>query len=228
MTASLLESLEPMILAIAAEFGRRHRVHGADHEDFAQSLRLWAWQNQATLEEWSVEKEPEDFERYVARVLRNEALDLGVDIKAQAVGYKRDDLTWYSKGELRQLLPSVFDAEKWHEPPQSDGRSVKSYAEGNNWVAILSDVSRAYDSLEKDDREILFAFHAEDHTNKMLAERQGISEQLMSYRHDKAIDRLLTALGGPRPQMRDDLWSGRRAVGNAQAAAMTKATYGDD
>lgn len=228
MTAELLAEVEPMIAGIASEFGRRHHVHGADSEDFRQDLRIWVLENADDIAAWRNELDPSEFDKYLARCMRNECSSLGVDIKAHATGYKRDDLTWYSKGELKTLLPSMFDRSKWHEPPQSDGRSVKSYAEGNNWVAILADVSRAFSTLRKDDRDLLTAVYRDEYNNVLLSEMFGVTEQTMSYRHERALGRLLDALGGRKPESTRDPWRGRHAISNGAARAMTQGSYDDD
>ena len=209
--------VEPIAAGIAAEYGRRHRVHGADESDFRQEFALWLVENSAQVADWHAELDKQGFERMVARVLRNEGTDYGLDIKAHAVGYKREDLYFYSKGEVKALLPLMFDPEKWHEPPQSEGRSTKSQAEGGGWIATLADISQAFDRLETEDRELLAAFHKDEWSNVLMAEAYGVTEQVMSYRHDRAVRRLLKVLGdtSPRPmraQTNRDPWRGRRAI----------------
>lgn len=228
-------SLEPMIESIAAEFGRKFHQYGADAEDFSQELYLWLFENGGKVAEWlDPEKfDPKDGERLLAKSLRNEALDYGVDIKAQCVGYERRDLHWYSKGEVKALLPAIFNPDAWENPPQSEGRSTKSPSEGGNWVTTLADVAQAFEQLDASDRSILRGLHSEGWTNKMMAMAEQVSEQVMSYRHDRAVSRLVKLLGGeaPRP-MRDaagarDHWRGRKAVSSAAARAYQSATYDD-
>lgn len=219
MNPDLLETLEPMILGIAAEYGRIHRCHGADPDDYAQELRVFVLENTPALTDYLDPEQysPEQGTRLVAQSLRNEAKDYSLDIKAQAVGYKREDLYFYSKGEVKALLPAMFDPEKWHEPPQSEGRSTKSQAEGGGWIATLADISQAYKKLDVADKELLAAFHQDGWSNVLMAEAYGVTEQVMSYRHDRAIRRLLKVLGdtSPRPmraQTNRDPWRGRRAI----------------
>lgn len=223
-------TVEPVVCQVANEYGRRHHVHGVDSGDFHNELVIWLIENEATVSEWLETMEPAEFDKYLAACLRNQSKDYGLDIKAQATGYERSDLYFYSKGELKELLASVFKEEKWHEPPQSEGRTNKSQAEGNNWVATLSDVSRAIGTLHEDDQSILYALHKDGYSNTLLAESMDVSEANMSYRYDRAITRLQKALGGSAPDMREqqekrDPWRGRHAVGNSTARAMTGADY---
>ena len=232
MNVDLFEEVEPMILAIAAEFGRRHHIHGADAADFAQELRLWLFENEAQVAEWL---DPEVYEpkhglKMLAASLRNECSDYGIDIKAQATGYERGDIYFYNKGEVKSLLEAVFDPEKWHEPPQSEGRSTKSAAEGGGWIATLADISRGVDALKTYDRNLLLGFHKDGWNNKMMAEAEGISESVMSFRHDRAVSRLVKVLGdlAPRPmraQETRDPWRGRRAIPAPAMQAYERKVY---
>jgi hypothetical protein len=230
-----LDELEPMIQSIAGEFGRKHRQHGAEPEDFAQQMRVWVLENEEKVTEWLNPDlfSEKDSTRLIAASLRNESKDYAVDVKSQALGYERADLVWYSKNEVRALLPSVFNQDAWHEPPRSEGRSTKAPSEGGNWLATLADVAQGLEKLDLYDRSILTAFHKDHWTNKEMAEREGVSEQVMSYHHDRAIHRLVKALGdtAPRPmrtQEGRDPWRGRKAVSSAHARAIAGANYDDE
>lgn len=222
--------LESIIEGLAFEFGGKGRHYGADNSDFKQEFIVWLLEHEEKVQGWIEEHEPEGVVKLVARSLRNEGSDYLLDIKAQATGYERHDLYFYTRNEIKELLSSVYDQEKWHEPPQSEGRSTKAPAEGGNWIATLADVSRALDSLNNEDRTILEGIHRDSWTNKMMAEEAGISESLMSYRHNRALNRLSKALGGERPQpMREqhgrDPWRGRHACTNAAAQAYQSNVY---
>ena len=225
-----LESFQPLVESIASRYGARHRVHGAEGADFAQELYIWLWENQGRVLEWAEEYESKHFDRHIAKVLENECKDYARDIKAQALGHQRNDEWFYSRGELKALLPAVFDPEAWTNPPQSDGRSPSRPAEGNNWATTLADISRAFDQLNVADQVLLRSFHEDDRSNKELAEAHGVTEQTMSYRHDRAVKRLLDLLGGeiPRPARAGsstDPWRGRHAVTNASARAYQDNLY---
>lgn len=234
----LFDELAPMVTTIASEYGRMHRVHGAEVSDFTQTLYAWVVENENQVREWL---DPEFFEekdgtRLLAASLRNEAKDYSVDVKAQALGYKRSDLYWYGKNEVRGLLPSMFNKEAWHEPPQSEGRSVKAPSEGGNWIATLADVAQAFIRLDEYDQQILRRLHEDGWTNVLLAEVTGISEQLMSYHHDRAITRLVKLLGGEMFQQsrqtgaaaERDPFRGRRAVTNSTARVYQSKEYNGD
>lgn len=235
MNDDLLTELSPMVEGIASEFGRSNRIYGAETADFSQELYLWIVKNEHKVRTWL---DPESFSEkeansLLAWSLRREAKHYAVGVKAQALGYERSDLHWYNKGELKALLPLVFNDDAWHEPPQSEGRSAKAPSEGGNWIATLADVAQAFSRLGPADQKLLRGFHKYDFTNQSMADAEGITHQSMSDRHDSALGRLLRILGGTVPTpMREareqrDPSKGRRAVTNSAARAYQGAIYDD-
>jgi RNA polymerase sigma factor (sigma-70 family) len=229
VTTELLESLEPMILGIAQEYGRKFHIYGADSSDYAQELRIWVLENVDKVNEWMDDEQysADHADRMIAKSLRNRCKGYGLEVKAQAVGYKVDDLVFYTENEITHLLSLVFDPEKWHEPPQSEGRSTKAPSEGGGWIATLADIAQGIERLDESDQQILRARHQHGEMNKTLAERCGVSEQTMSHWHMRAIKRLHKELGGARPEFSAgrDPWRGRRAIGNSHAQAITGSDY---
>lgn len=224
------DDYEAIVAQVANEYGRRYRNH-ADREDFVQECWLWLAEHPAKLAEFL---EHDHADKLIARTLRNHCYDAGEQLKAQHLGYSRDDLTYYGKGMLRELLPILWDDEAWTEPPVADGpRGGGDPATGGNWLATLADVSRAFDELSEEDRNLLIGFHRDGIRNKDMAELSGVTEQVMSYRHDAAVGRLQRLLGGPRPQPQHDAdceheyrWGvGRRAMSNAEARATQQNYY---
>ena len=234
--SDLLTELSPMVEGIASEFGRTNRVYGAETADFSQELYLWIVKNEDKVRGWleSEDLNEREANNTLAKALRDTARTLAVEVKAQALGYERDDLHWYNKGELKALLPLMFNDDAWHEPPQSEGRSAKAPSEGGNWIATLADVAQAYSKLDAKDQQLLRWFHKDDRSNQDLADDEGVTHQSMSERHDRAIGRLLRILGGTVPTpMREarseprDPWKGRRSVTNSTARSYQGAIYDD-
>lgn len=236
----LLTTLAPIMESVAHDMSRRYSNYGGSHEDFYQEAWIWVASHPKKIALWFDPDltAPKVGEKMLAQTLRNELADIGEDLKAQHLGYSRDDLSHYSRAMLRELLPSMFDDEAWLHPEQGTGerRAPSDPAAGGNWVATLADVSRAYDSLDASDRDLLAAFHRDEYSNKLLSEMHDVTEQTMSYRHDQAVKRLLKALGGPKDLGGADAkahdaecehaWrSGRRAVSNASARAYQQSVY---
>lgn len=223
--------ITPIVEGIATDVGRIYARYGFDRDDASQTALLWLYQHPGKTAQYL--DEGQVGLRMLARALRNEATNAGEDAKAAHLGYSRDDLFYYSKAMLRDLLPSFFDGEAWLHPETPDldteRRRRAAPAEGGNWIATLADVSRAFAQLEQDDKDLLRMFHEDPQwSNKGAAGYFGISEQTMSYRHDRAVGRLVKILGGPRPKAQHDegcaneecgWWGGRRAMSNSAARA---------
>lgn len=227
---TLWSDFSHVVEGVAVSFGRTTHQYGADYSDFHQELALWMIDKANMLAEKREELGDEEFTRWLERCLENESKDYAVDVKAQALGYERHDLHFYTKGELSFLLDCVFDKQKWLEPPQSEGRSTKAPSEGGNWIATLADVSQGFDQLPQADKILLREFHQFGHRNVDLAEAYGVTEATMSSRHTRSINRLLKKLGGsaPRPMRPGDTrdpWRGRHSVSNAHALAVTRNQY---
>lgn len=229
---TIWEENKDAVNSLAAEMGRKGHDWGAETGDFSQEFALWMLDNEDKMVEVAEDETttPETFTRWLLKCLRNEGLDYLVDIRGQATGQERQDAYWYTRGELEQLLDSVFNDDAWTEPPVSEGRSTKAPAHGGNWITTLADVSRAFDRLSAGDQMLLREFHEEGLTNGDLANRFDVSEAVMSYRHGAAITRLLKILGGPRPNpMRPgdsrDPWRGRHAVSNEVARRAQKSQF---
>lgn len=221
----------PVIAACAADYGRKYHRYGAETDDFLQEFQTWCWENEALLDEKREEFDDDDrFTRWLARCLRNQGLDYGVDIRAQAGQQDRASAYWYNKGEVEALLPLMFNPQSWHEPPQSEGRSAKAPAEGGNWIATLADVAQAFEKLPVPEQVLLRERHQFGVTNGAQAEARKITAATMSYRHGRAIKLLWGILGGPKPHpmrehVKDDPWRGRRAISSAHARALQSNYY---
>ena len=221
----------PVISGHAAQMGSRYRPYGASTEDMTQEAWLWILNHEAKVQSWLAE---DGGERRLGRAVRNQMQDYGERLKAQHLGYDRSDLYHYAAGEVKALLDIVFDPDEWLHPPTGDGgrAAPKDLATGNGWVATLADVTRAFEKLDVEDRDMLHAFHRDGWTNNELAEELDINSSTMSYRHSRAVKRLVDHLGGPRPKSpcdndceHDATWRGRHAMSTAQARAITAHQY---
>lgn len=233
MTTIDMTEYAPMVEAIANDLGRKYARYGADRDDMSQTCWLWLHQHPRKVTQYLTENDPKIGIKMLARALRNECADYGEDCKAQDLGYSRQDLYNYARAELEALLDSVYDEEKWHEPPVSEdgGRAARrDPATGGGWIATLADVSQALDRISQEDRLLLEAFHRDGWSNKDLAQHYGVSESAMTQRHQSAVRRLHDVLGGPKVRGSHDadcdhMWIGRRSISNAAARAQQSSYY---
>jgi DNA-directed RNA polymerase specialized sigma24 family protein len=214
-----------MIQSIATEFGRKNHMYGAERDDYVQELSIWVLEKAEKVSEWLDPElnDPEHGERRIALSLRNRAKDYTKKVKRQALGLTPAEMYEYGSGEVEELLKAMFHREEWLYPPKSDGRSTKAPAHGNNWIATLSDVSLAFDSLDGYDRGILITRYYKGRTLAEGAFLYGKTEATMSRHVTRAIRRIVDTLNGDRP--RPNPWTGRRARSTASMRAYEERAY---
>ena len=214
---------EVMDIAVGVASEVRRRCPYVDHADLMQEAWEWAARNPTKLAEY-MELEERERNAVIATALRNRLRRVAEQNKAAALGYRYRDLGWYSRGQLLDMLPSLFDPSAWTSPPQQDGNGGRQTNpnEGGNWIASLADVADAYRRLSRDDQDLLRMRHGDDITLGLIADQFGVVESTVHERLDRAVSRLHRYLGGDRPVDEPDEISGsRRSVSNAQAQSMT-------
>lgn len=124
--------------------------------------------------------------------------------KAAALGYRPEDLFFYSKKVLREIIPVIL--ESW----ESGDLYEFEYTDRALWV----DVDRGLRRLTPAELQIIrWAFEGDDDT---VADRLGISEGAASMRVSRLLDKIREGLGGENPAPR------RRSLSNAASQAMTR------
>lgn len=213
------------LIAIARATARRFPM--VDWQDVAQELRLWWLRTDRVSGYLTTIRESEDEEAVktaTGKLMRALKLEAGAYCqveKAAALGYKVEDLHFYSVSELRELLPLVWDEQAWlpfWQRPDQEMRSRGNPAEGNGLIASLVDVSRGVLLLREVDRVLIQQLYRSGWTEDQLAEEYGISTEALRKRHERALVRLRDLLGGPRPSLGDGPGS-RRVMSRAEAVA---------
>lgn len=124
--------------------------------------------------------------------------------KAAALGYRPEDLFFYSKKALRELIPVIL--ESW----DSGDLYEFEYSDRAMWV----DIDRALKALTGSELQIIrWAFEGDDDT---VAFKLGISEGAASMRVSRLLDKIREGLGGENPAPR------RRSLSNAASQALTR------
>ena len=127
--------------------------------------------------------------------------------RAYRTGGMPSDSFLYSVGLIEAVLPAFLNDET-EAPLMSDADSTTRRhrvdpSEGNEWFAVRADVSVAWDSLDDEDRELLYARYGPhvkgENKLEVLAERYGWSVPTVSRRCHKLIERMAEVLGGVAP-----------------------------
>lgn len=228
-----LKQLMPMVNAVAFQVSRHRSVKGfVEAPDIAQVIWEWILRNEAKLERWYADLDDDSLDRICGAVFRDVGIGWARREKATRLGYKTGDEFWYTKAMLvggpgaLGLLHHVYDDESWTSPPKmtGGGRSGKSLDEGFGWVATLTDISRALDTLEPKERELLRQVFGKQAPRQRLADEMYVSRKTIDNRTERAVTKLWEALGGPkwltsREDREDGMRGHRPVVGNRQAVA---------
>jgi RNA polymerase sigma factor (sigma-70 family) len=209
MTNQLHPSLEQIVPSVVTAIFRRYRAY-VEKGDLTQEA--WAFvlskadQFNETLsvesevqQRWNEKKVAWQIKRNLERYARKE--------KAAKSGYQVNDEAYYDTLTIAQLLPFVIKSHVMNtalEQSQvliNDGTPRKSPApaEGGNLLAMLVDIKKAYEKLDKDDQTILRLRYHENHTLQMLAEYLECAVSTADRRCAQALRKVQELMGGDSP-----------------------------
>lgn len=139
-----------------------------------------------------------------------------------------DDLSPYSKGSIRLMLPLLNDPESWSSYAAAGGeggRSNRPVNEGGDVLAVYADLRRAWDLLTREQRELLQARYVDDDDEifPTLASELGISEDAARKRVERALSRLQQLMQGTSRYEGER--ERRRIQSNAQSQAQTRRNW---
>lgn len=127
--------------------------------------------------------------------------------KAVKSGYQTNDEAFYDTVTISQLLPFViksFVNDTALEQSQiliNDGtpRKPSAPAEGGNLLAMLVDIKKAYEKLDKDEQDILRLRYHDNLTLQMLGEYYEVHHSTAERRCNNALRKLQDNIGGNSP-----------------------------
>ena len=200
-----IEPWDYIVVSVAAEYHKKYDM--VELEDIKQSLYEWFVEHPKKLTEWEAIGE-KDAKNLISRSLRNQALDYCQKWKAKSIGYEVSDLFYYEPDMIEALLPSVLRGELTIMPILNLGKTGKppAPAEGGNMMAMMVEITHAYSKLNVEDKRVLFYKYAESMDFGAIAEEMDInSEDAVRMRHNRAIKKLITRIGGYRPFLDKDI-----------------------
>jgi len=127
--------------------------------------------------------------------------------KAAKSGYVTSDEAFYDTITIAQLLPYVIasvvndTAIEQAQNMINDGtpRKPSAPAEGGNLLAILIDIKKSYEMLDKDDQEILRLRYHDNLTLELLGEYLECSRSTAERKSNNALRKLNNNMGGDSP-----------------------------
>jgi DNA-directed RNA polymerase specialized sigma24 family protein len=199
-----IEPWDYIVVSVAAEYHKKYDM--VELDDIKQSLYKWFLEHPNKLNEWEAIGH-KDAKNLLYRSLRNEALDYCQKWKARVGGYEVSDLFYYEADIVEAMLPAVLRDEMTVMPVLNLGKTGKPPApsEGGNLMAMMVEINSAYSKLSIEDRSILFYKYAESMDfGSIAAEMKLPSEDAARMRHNRAIRKLITRIGGFRPWLDKD------------------------
>ena len=194
-----IEKWDYIVVAVAAEYHRKYDM--VELEDIKQSLYKWFLEHPNKLNEWEAIGE-KDAKNLIYRCLRNDALDYCLEWKAKSVGYETSDVFFYESDIIEALLPSVLRGEFGvsHKLNLVGPSKPPAPAEGGNMMVMMIEIDKAYRKLSTEDRTVLFYRYAESMDYGDVATEMNLgSEDAARMRHNRAVKKLITRIGGFRP-----------------------------
>lgn len=209
MTNQLHPALDDLVPSVVTTIHRRFRAY-TERGDLLQEA--WAFVltradnfNQLLSDEnevqrkWNEKKVAWQIRRCLERYARKE--------KASKSGYQINDEAYYDTVTIAQLLPFVIKSvisDTALEQSQvliNDGtpRKTPAPAEGGNLLAMLVDIKKAYEKLEKQDQEILRLRYHDNLTLQLIAEYLECAISTADRRCTQALRKLQNNIGGDSP-----------------------------
>lgn len=209
MTNKLHPSLDDLVPSVVTTIHRRFRAY-TERGDLLQEA--WAFVlsraehfNEVLSEEnevqrrWNEKKIAWQIRRALERYARKE--------KASKSGYQLNDEAYYDTVTIAQLLPFViksFISDTALEQSQvliNDGtpRKPSAPAEGGNLLAMLVDIKKAYEKLEKYDQDILRLRYHDNLTLQIISEYLECAISTVDRRCTQALRKLQNNIGGDSP-----------------------------
>lgn len=196
---------EDMIKRVASDFSRRYSM--VESDDLVQEMYLWFASHPRKFKEWSTFPEKER-DRLIAKSLRNASLKYCEKEKARKLGYDLTDLYYYDISVLEAFLPTVI-AESYEIPAKIKDLNFKfgkgEIGDGMNWLALRSDIARAYYKLSEAKQNVLrLRFSDESADWQTVAKELSTTPDGARMKVQRALSSLTQHLGGWRPFYDED------------------------
>ena len=209
MTNQLHPSLDDLVPSVVTTIHRRFRQY-TERGDLLQEA--WAFVltradhfNEVLSDEnevqrkWNEKKVAWQIRRCLERYARKE--------KASKSGYHLNDEAYYDTVTIAQLLPFVIKsvisdtALEQSQVLVNDGtpRKTPAPAEGGNLLAMLVDIKKAYEKLEKYDQDILRLRYHDNLTLQLISEYLECAISTVDRKCTQALRKLQNNIGGDSP-----------------------------
>jgi hypothetical protein len=195
-----IEEYNDLVQTLASEYSRKYSM--IERDDIGQELWVWFVGHPRKYKEWSA-LEQKDKDKLIAKSLRNAALKYCEREKSRKVGYDTSDLYYYDASVVEAFLPSII-GETYVIPAKIQDLNAKfgsgGISDGNNWLALRSDIAAAYYKLSEAKQNILrLRFSIEQPDWATLAKEMDSTPDGARMKVQRAVNSLIKNLGGWKP-----------------------------
>lgn len=206
MDYNRIKPWEHVIASVAREYHRKFDM--CDTADIKQSLYEWFLEHPNKLASWEILSKKET-KNLIYRSLRNQAFDYCQSWKAKTLGYQSDDLFYYTPEMVENLLPTMLRDEELDRLPVLNlgkaGGGHGTPAESGNMDTMISDISRGYNALNKDDKRAVFMRFALSFPFAEIAEQMELNtEDAARMRVKRAVKHIVVKIGAFKPRVEPD------------------------
>jgi hypothetical protein len=195
-----------LVSSLGAEYHRKYPM--VESLDIQQILWLWFVTHPNKYAEWS-NLEQKDKDKLIAKSLRNAAIKHCEKEKAKTTGYEIMDLYYYDASVIEAFLPSII-AESYEIPAKIKDLNMKfskgeAANDGNNWLALRSDIASAFYKLTEAKQNILrVRFSTDSNEWSLVAQDLKTTVDGARMKVQRAVASLIRNLGGWRPYQDND------------------------
>ena len=195
-----IEEYNDLVQTLASEYSRKYSM--IERDDIGQELWVWFVGHPRKYKEWSA-LEQKDKDKLIAKSLRNAALKYCEREKSRKIGYDTSDLYYYDASVVEAFLPSII-GETYVIPTKIQDLNSKfgsgGISDGNNWLALRSDIAAAYYKLSEAKQNILrLRFSIEQPDWATLAKEMDSTPDGARMKVQRAVNSLIKNLGGWKP-----------------------------
>ena len=200
-----IDEYNDLVQTLASEYTRKYSM--LERDDIAQELWVWFVGHPRKYKEWSA-LEQKDKDKLIAKSLRNAALKFCEREKSKKVGYDSSDLYYYDISVVESFLTSII-AGTYGIPASIQDLNAKfgsgSLSDGNNWLALRSDIHAAYSKLSAPKQhtlELRFSIDSPDWV--LLSKEMDSTPDGARMKVQRALNSLIKNLGGWKPYRDED------------------------
>ena len=200
-----IEEYNDLVQTLASEYTRKYSM--LERDDIAQELWVWFVGHPRKYKEWSA-LEQKDRDKLIAKSLRNAALKFCEREKSKKVGYDSSDLYYYDVSVVEAFLPSII-AGTYGIPASIQDLNAKfgsgSLSDGNNWLALRSDIHAAFSKLsDAKQHTLILRFSIDSPDWVLLSKEMDSTPDGARMKVQRALNSLIKNLGGWKPYRDED------------------------